>query len=121
MYAWQRVDKSVNRNKLTSDPFGAPGSRFTHQYHVTGGDVHVRLGGLLAPRWGGAVGGGRAVLGAIAELGGDAAYTGRVRPPSAAGARGYGRPRHAPTAHAVLAAQGGFGRHVLPTQLLNGQ
>ena len=121
MYAWQRVDKPVSRNELPSDRFGAPGSSFTHQDHVTRGDVHVGLGGLFAPRRGGAVGGGRAVLGAIAELGGDAAYTGSVRPPSAAGAGGYGRPRHAPTAHAVLAAQGGFGRHVLPTQLLNGQ
>lgn len=84
---------------------------------MTSRDVHVRLGWLFAPGRGGAVGGGRAVLGTIAELGGNAADAGRVRTPPTAGTRAYGGPRHA-AAHpgqTVLTAQGGFGRHVLPT------
>lgn len=90
---------------------------------MTGGDVHVRLGRLFAPGRGGAVGGRRAVLRPVAELGGHAADAGRVCAPSAAGARAYGGPRHAAAhpAHTVLATQGGFGRHVLPTKLLNQQ
>lgn len=88
---------------------------FTYQYHVTRGDVHVRLGGLFAPGWGGTVGGGRTVLGTIAELGGNAADTGCVRTPSSTSPSGYGSPRHAPSSHAVLAAQGGLGCHVLAT------
>lgn len=63
--------------------------------------------------------GRRAVLGSVAELGGDAADAGRVRTPSTTGAGGHGRPRHAAPGHAVLTAQGGFGGHVLSTQLLN--
>lgn len=95
----------------------------SHQYHVTSRDVHVGLGWLFAPGWGGAVGGGRAVLGTVAELGGNAADTGRVRTPPTAGTCAAGRPHHAaaPPDHTVLAAQGGFGRHVLPTQLLSGK
>lgn len=93
----------------------ASGSRFSHQYHVTSRDVHVRLGWLFTPGRGGAVRGGRAVLGAIAELRGNAADAGCVRTPPTASTSGYGGPRHGPAAHTVLAAQGGFGRHVLPT------
>lgn len=80
-------------------------------------DVHVRLGWLFAPGRGGAVGGGRAVLEAIAELGGNAADARRVRTPSTASTRAYGGPRHAAAhpGHKVLAGQGGFGSHVLPT------
>lgn len=81
---------------------------------MTSRDVHIRLGWLFAPGWGGAVGGGRAVLGAVAELGRNAADAGRIRTPSATGT-GYGGPGHAPATHTVLAAQGGFGRHVLST------
>lgn len=88
---------------------------FSHQYHVTSRDVHVRLGWLFAPRRCGAVGGGRAVLGTIAELGGHAADARCVRTPSTTGPGGYGGPHHAPTSNTVLAAQGGFGCHVLPT------
>lgn len=87
-------------------------SSFAHQDHVTSRDVHVRLGGLLTPGRGGAVGGGRAVLGAVAELGGDAADARRVCAPAAAGAR------YASSSNAVLPAQRRFGCHVLPTQLL---
>ena len=82
---------------------------------MTSGDVHVGLGWLFAPGRGGAVGGGRAVLGAVAELGGDAADAGRVRASSTASTCWYGGPRHAPAGHTVLTTQGGFGRHVLPT------
>lgn len=84
---------------------------------MTSGDVHVRLGRLFAPRWGGAVGGGRAVLGTVAELGGNTADAGSVRTSSTASTRAYGGPRHATAhpAHTVLAAQRGFGCHVLPT------
>lgn len=82
---------------------------------MTGGDVHVGLGRLLAPGRGGAVRGRGAVLGAVAELGGDAADTGRVGAPPTSGASGA---HYASSSHAVLAAQRGFGRHVLPTQLL---
>lgn len=86
---------------------------------MTSRDVHVRLGWLFAPGWRGAVGGGRAVLGTIAELGGNAADAGRVRAPSTTSARAYGRAHRAP-AHTILAGHGGFGSHVLPTQLLSG-
>lgn len=80
-------------------------------------DVHVRLGWLFAPGWGGAVGGRRTVLGTITELGGNAADAGRVCAPSTAGTCAYGGPRHAAThpGQTVLATQGGFGCHVLPT------
>lgn len=63
------------------------------------------------------MGGGWAVLRTVAELGGNAADARRVRTPSTTSTRAYGRPRYAAThpAHTVLAAQGGFGRHVLPT------
>lgn len=43
----------------------------THQYHVTGGDVHVGRHGLLAPGGGAAAGGGAGGH-AVAELRGDA-------------------------------------------------
>lgn len=89
----------------------------THQYHVASGYVHVGLSWLFAPGWGGAVGGRRAVLWSVTELRGNAADTRRVRTPSSASPRAHGGPRRAPadTANTVLAAQRGFGRHVLPT------
>lgn len=49
-----------------------------YQDHVTGGDVHVGLDGLLAPGRGAAPSRG-AGDGPIAELGGDAVYPGGVQ------------------------------------------
>lgn len=92
-----------------------------HQYHVTRGDVHIRLSWLFAPGRGRAVSGGRAVLRPVAELGRHAADTGRVCAPPSAGSGSCCRPRHA-TAHpsnTILTAEGRFGGHVLSTELLN--
>ena len=84
---------------------------------MTSRDVHVGLGRLFAPGWGGAVGGGRAVLGTVTELRGNAADAGSVRTPPPPRTCANGRARQAAThsGHTFLAGQGGFGRHVLPT------
>lgn len=74
---------------------------------MTSGYVHIGLGWLFAPGWGGAVGRGWAVLGTITELRGDAADTGCVRTSSSTSTRAYGGARHAPTdpPKTILAAQ----------------
>lgn len=57
-------------------PHFRPGP-FPDQNHVSCGDVHVGLGGLLAPGWCAAVGTG-AGLGRVAELGGHTAHPRRL-------------------------------------------
>ena len=48
---------------------GAPPTPHPHQYHVTRGDVHVGVGGLLAPGGGAAAGRGADGRAPLAELG----------------------------------------------------
>lgn len=94
---------------------------FPYQYHVTRGDVHIRLSRLFAPGWGRAVSGRRTVLWTIAELGGHTADTRGICPPPSPGSSSCCGPRNA-TAHSsntILTAEGSFGCHVLPTKLLN--
>lgn len=81
------------KSRLTGDVCSCP----SHQYHVTCGDVHVGVGGLLAPGRDAAPGRGADGWSGVAELRGHTVDPGGDR---------------------LRTLRGGFDGHALPAQLL---